>query len=64
MAEETYRVVGGLDVAGVPNGETVTLAALLEYDPLVNVSALVAGNHLELVTSGAETPAKTKKTGD
>lgn len=61
MAEETYTVVGGLEVAGTPNGETITRAQLLAYDPLVNIDALVLGGHLEPGKGGAQSKPETKK---
>ena len=64
MAEETFKVIGGLEVAGTPNGETITRTKLLEYDQHINVDALVAGGHLELVKGGSQAKSETKKTGE
>ncbi len=64
MTEETYTVVGGLEVAGTPNGETITRSKLLEYDPLVNIEALVAGGHLELARGGSKAKPEAKKAGE
>jgi hypothetical protein len=64
VAEETYKVVGGLEVAGILNGETITRSKLLEFDPNVNVDALVEGGHLELVKGGAQAKSETKKAGE
>jgi hypothetical protein len=62
MAEETFTVVGGHEVAGVPNGGTITRAELLAYDSRVHIDALVAGGHLAPVKS-AEAKSETKKAG-
>lgn len=64
MAEETYTVVGGLEVAGTPNGGTITRSALLAYDPLVNIDALVQGGHLEPGKGGAQSKPGPRKAGE
>lgn len=62
MAEEVYKVIGGLEVAGTEPGKTITRKELEEYGAVVD--PLVAGGHLELVKGGSQAKSETKKAGE
>ncbi|GIH27615.1 hypothetical protein Aph01nite_59250 [Acrocarpospora phusangensis] len=55
MTKTAYKVVGPHPVAGICAGETVQLD-----DQAVNIPALIAGGHIEILKRPATTKTETK----